>query len=295
MTKMTFDTSTCTRCGLCVDVCPNRIPRFDASNSVYADPLRVEACFRCGHCMAICPTESVVVSGLNYGKDFFPLPEVKIEPKPFYDLISTRRAVRNFTDREVEAEKLEDIVNAISFSPPGFPPLKFELIVVNSKTVMKESLPLMVDLYDSLLKALGNPIKRHFIKREVGKRRFLTMQRHLVPSLKRSLPGLREGSEDTITRGAPAMILLLSRKGEEEISADIHIAAAYGMLSAHSLGLGASIMDIIPPAINNKRELRALFGLRDDQEVVSSIIVGYPRHRFQRGISRKMKSVQWVG
>ena len=126
----------CTGCTLCVDVCPNRIPRFDASNSVYADPLRVEACFRCGHCMAICPTESVVVSGLDYGKDFFPLPEVKIEPKPFYDLISTRRAVRNFTDREVEAEKLEDIVNAISFSPPGFPPLKFELIVVNSKTVM---------------------------------------------------------------------------------------------------------------------------------------------------------------
>lgn len=197
-------------------------------------------------------------------KRLFPLPEVRIQPKPFYDLISARRAVRNFPEREVEAEKLEAIVNAMSFSPPGFPPLKFELLVVNNKAVMKESLPLMVDLYEPLLKAFGNPIKRHCIKREIGKRRFLTVQRPLIPLMKMRLPGLKEDSEDTITRGAPAMILFLSKRGEEEIWPDIHVVAAYGMLSAHSLGLGASIMDIIPSAIKNKRELRALFGLNDD-------------------------------
>jgi hypothetical protein len=98
----------------------------------------------------------------------------------------------------------------------------------------------------------------------------------------------------TLTRNAPTMILFLADRTEEDISQDISIAATYGMLAAHSLGLVDSIMDIIPPAINKDPELRKLFSVPDHLEVVTSIIIGYPKYKYQRGIKRSLKSVEWL-
>ena len=141
---------------------------------------------------------------------------------------------------------------------------------------------------------MSNPIAHIFIKKEVGKKRFATMQQHLIPLLKNRLPSLKDGTEDTITRKAPAMILFLANRHGEDIQEDIYIAASFGMLAAHSLGLGGSIMDIIPPAIEKKKELREMFNVSDDQEVVASIILGYPKYKYKRGIRREIKNVKWL-
>ena len=263
-------------------------------DTVYANVNKIGVCFKCGQCMAICPTQSIVVDGLSYSQDFFDLPEMHNQPEYFSNLISTRRAIRNFKEKTVEKELLDEIVKAIAFAPPGFPPLKYDLVVVQNSAIIKQALPYMIQLYDFLVNAMNNPIKRIFIKKEVGELRFRTMKEHLIPLLKMKLPGLKDGTEDTITRNAPAMILFLADKTGEDISEDIHIAATYGILSAHSLGLGASIMDLIPPAINKKIELRKMFGLAENQDVIASIILGYPKYTFQRGIKRQIRNVWWI-
>lgn len=120
------------------------------------------------------------------------------------------------------------------------------------------------------------------------------MREHLIPLLKSRLPELKKGTEDTITRYAPAMILFLADKHDEDISKDISIAATYGMLATHSLGLGGSIMDLIPPAIDKNKELRKLFCIPDNGQVVTFIIIGYPKYKYQRGIKRELKSVTWL-
>ena len=119
------------------------------------------------------------------------------------------------------------------------------------------------------------------------------MQQHLIPLLTSRLPELKNGTEDTLTRHAPAMILFLADKKEEDIRQDISIAATYGMLAVHSLGLGGSIMDIIPPAIERDIELRKLFCIPDNHEIVTSLIIGYPKYKYLRGIKRDIKSVKW--
>ena len=244
--------------------------------------------------MAICPTKSISVADLSYSQDFYDLPDRQDQPDYFMNLISTRRAIRNFKDETVKKEILDTIVKAISFAPPGFPPLKYDIVVVQDTRVIRSALPFMIQLYDFLVNAMRNPITRYFIKKEVGKRRFRTMKEHLIPLLKMRLPNLKNGTEDTITRNAPAMFLFLADKTGEDISEDIHIAATFGILSAHALGLGASIMDIIPPAINKKKELRKMFGLADNQEVIASIIIGYPKYNFRRGIKRQIRNVSWI-
>jgi nitroreductase len=246
--------------------------------------------------MAVCSTKSIVVEGLAYEKDFYDLPNNELNgyEKAFYDIIHTRRAIRNFKDKPVPKELLEKIVEAISFAPPGFPPLKIKLIVVQNTELIRNALPNMIKLYEKLVSMMKKPIFRYFIKKEVGKKKFKTMQEHLIPLLTGRMPELKNGTEDTITRNAPAMILFLADPNDGDIAQDISIAATYGMLAAHSLGLGGSIMDLIPPAIEKDPELRKMFCIPDNHNILTSLIVGYPKYKYQRGIKRKLKSVEWL-
>ena len=291
---ITIRKETCKKCNLCAEVCPNKIFRKNAENEMSVREDRAQVCFKCGQCMAICSTKSVIVNGLSYEGDFFDLTESASLETAFNDLITTRRAIRNFKDKPVPKEMLEKIVKAISFAPPGFPPLKTEVIIVQDREIIKKALPHMIALYDKLMTMLKNPLIRFFIKKEVGRKKYHSMQNHLIPLLRTRMPELKTGAEDTITRNAPAMILFHYDDNSEDIQSDINIAATYGILAAHAIGLGGSIMEIIPPAINKSKELRDLLGIPANHSVLSSIIVGYPKFKYKRGIKRSLNSVRWL-
>jgi hypothetical protein len=112
--------------------------------------------------------------------------------------------------------------------------------------------------------------------------------------MKSRLPELKMGVEDTITRYAPAMIVFHANRNVENYEADIYIALTYGFLAAHALGLGGSAMDLIPPAIQNSPMLRKMLLIPDNNVVVASMILGYPKYRYQRGIKRELRSVTWI-
>ena len=115
-------------------------------------------------------------------------------------MITTRRAIRNFQDKPVPKDLLEKIVQAITFAPPGFTPIKTEIVVVQDTEVIRKALPHMIEVYDYLVKAMNNPVARFFIRRKVGKAKFKTIENHVVPLMKSRLPELKMGVEDTITR-----------------------------------------------------------------------------------------------
>jgi ferredoxin len=290
-----IDPQTCKQCGNCVDLCPNRILQKDDSGATRFRADRLWMCFRCGHCMAICPTGAVQIPGLSYSKDFYPQPRLDgHENEQFMHLIEGRRAGRSFQDRPVAHELLEKIVAAIQSAPPGFPPIKTELTVAEDPALIRQALPMMIALYEGLIKAMGNPIARQFVRKSAGREKFITLQKHLIPLLINRMPDLKSGKEDTILRRAPALILFHADRNCENYRTDIYIALTYGILAAHSLGLAASAMDLIPPAVEKSQDLRKLFKIPDGNEVVASMILGYPKHRFQRGIRRELKSVTWL-
>jgi nitroreductase/Pyruvate/2-oxoacid:ferredoxin oxidoreductase delta subunit len=291
---ISFGTGTCTACGLCARVCPNLVLMKDDAGAMAVRAARAHVCFACGQCMAVCPTRSVSVRGLSYERDFYDLPASGPDALSFFDLLRTRRAVRAFRDRPVPRELLEKVVQAIALAPPGFPPLKTGIIVVQDTSVIRRALPHMIDLYGKLMRAMKNPFARFFIRREVGLQKYTLMRTHLVPLLETRMAGLLAGTEDTITRGAPAMILFHADRTAEDAHEDLFIAAAYGSLAAHALGLGGSIMSIIPPAVDRTPELRKLLKVPDGHEVVTSLILGYPAVKYRRGIKRHLKSVTWI-
>jgi len=271
-----------------------KIMKKDSSNSISFRQDRLPLCMKCGQCMAVCPTKSISVEGLSYSRDFFEISETLAVETPFFDMIANRRAIRNFIDKPVPKELLEKVVQAISFAPPSFTPIKTEIVVVQEMEVIRKALPYMIKVYDDLVKAMKNPIARCFIRRKVGGAKFKTIENHVVPLMKSRLPELKMGVEDTITRYAPAMIVFHANKNAENYEADIYIALTYGFLAAHALRLGGSAMDLIPPAIQNSQELRKMLLIPDSNVVVASMILGYPKYRYQRGIKRELKSVTWI-
>jgi ferredoxin len=289
-----FNFQTCKACGLCAEVCPGRIIKKAAQDKMEFRADRVQLCIKCGQCMAICPTKSVTISGLSYSENFIELPEKEAGILPFSDMIVSRRAIRNFEDRLVSTELLQKIVVAISFAPPSFPPIKTELIVVQDTQKIRQALPHMIEMYDFLLRAMANPVARIFIKRSAGDEKFRLLKNHVIPIMKSRLPDLKAGTEDTITRYAPAMILFHADKKAENAREDIYIALTYGFLAAHSLGLGGSAMDLIPPAVERNKELRKMFAIPEGNEVIASMIVGFPKYRYQRAIKRNLKSIKWI-
>lgn len=288
--KITIDDAFCKKCKVCVEVCPNGI--FQTNNNITSvKSQRIDLCFMCGQCMAVCPEKAIQVDGLDYHKDFFDLPETI---NSFNALIQSRRSIRAFKKSPVPKEELEQIVDAISYAPPSFPPLKIELVVVQDKQLIEKSLPCMIDFYDQLVKRLNNPITKLIIRRKMGLEKFQLFHNHVLPMFNIKLPFMKNGTEDAITRDAQAIILFHANKQSDNYRTDILIALTYGLLRAHSLGIGATAIDLIPPAIEKTPFIKQMFKIPKENEVVASMILGYPKYKYKRAIQRQLKSITWI-
>jgi nitroreductase/NAD-dependent dihydropyrimidine dehydrogenase PreA subunit len=291
---VTINRETCTSCGMCAAVCPIPIIYNAPEAGIVLREDRMPLCIGCGQCMAACPTQSVSVDGLDYARDFFDLAEGAAGEMPFLEMIQSRRAVRAFKDKPVPRELLEEVAAAIALAPPGFTPIKTEVTVIQDPEVMRKALPEMIDLYDGLLRAMNHPVSRIVVRRKVGAARYRTLLHHVIPLMESRIEALKDGTEDTITRGAPAMIVFHADRRAENSETDIAIALTYGFLTAHALGLGATPIDLVPPVVEQSAMLRELLAIPEGNVVAGALILGYPRVRYQRGIKRSLKRVSWV-
>jgi nitroreductase/NAD-dependent dihydropyrimidine dehydrogenase PreA subunit len=288
------NSETCTKCGLCAEVCPNQIIDWTQGKEPGFRADRIPLCIQCGHCMAVCPTQSITAGELSYEKDFFDLPMAGCGEYDFFNFLSSRRSVRNFQDKPVPREMLQRIVEAVTFAPMGLPPHKVEVTVVQNRAVIKKALPHLMKLYGDLNKWIKNPLAQFFMKRKMNSETFNTIKNHVVPVMEKGLPEMKEKGRDIFTRGAPALLLFHAHRGSENHTEDSLVAVTYGLLAAHALGLGAAAIGLIAPAVERNRALRKLFQIPGENEVLASMIVGYPKLSFQRGIKRELARVSWI-
>lgn len=289
----TINSETCNQCSLCIAVCPYKIFEKNESGQIVINPDRANFCLKCGHCMAICQSKSVNIEGLSYEKDFFETRTSDIASDNFLYFLANRRSIRNFKDEEVPKEIFQKIVDATSFAPYGVSPMNLMITIVQNREILEKALLLISKFYTDLVKWLKNPVSRYMIKRRINQETFNTITHHVFPAAKMGHYNIKPG-EDNILRKAPALLIIHANKGAEEHTNDAVICATYAMLTAHSFGLGATIIGLIPPAINKVKELKGLFQIPEENEVVMSLILGYPKYKYKRIIKREDRNINWI-
>jgi len=290
--KNSINQEKCNKCKLCIEICPVNIIGIDKKNVVHFIQERESICLKCGQCMAICGTEAIQVNGFSYENNFFDLPENEVDYKKFVDFLTNRRSIRNFKDKPIPDKLIQQILEVVSFAPYGAEPEKINITVINNRKKIESALPAIVEFLDNIVKWIENPIASFMIKRKKGAETFNTIKNHLYPIAKLENYKLEYG--DRITRGAPAIIIFHAPNGAEEHTNNSLIYATYSMLAAHSLGLGATMIGIVPAAINKVKEVKEIFQIPEENEAIISIIIGYPKYKYKRTIKRKNHNINWI-
>jgi ferredoxin len=290
--KNAINQETCIKCKLCIEVCPCNILGLNEKEEVYFISERETICLECGQCMAVCSTKSLQIGAFSYDNDLFDLPENRVGYDEWSNFLSTRRSIRNFKDKAVPKEIIQQIIHSIAFAPFGSAPNEVNITVVNSRKKIESALPIISEFLDNIVKWIENPISRFMIKRKKGAETFNTIKNHLYPIAKLGNYKLEYG--DRITRDAPAILIFHANKEAEEHTNNSLIYATYAMLSAHSLGLGATMIGIVPAAINKIKEVKDIFQIPGENEAIISVIIGYPKYKYKRAVKREKKHINWI-
>ncbi len=280
----------CKKCGICTEVCPNKI--ILQNGHIKFKEEKEHLCLECGQCMAVCPSRAIKVKGLSYENNFREIPHKKADYENFMQTLSSRRSVRNFKNQSVSEELIDEIVNSVSYAPFGAAPEKMEISVINNRQKIESALPLISDFFHGIEKMIESPIASIFLKLFAGKEDFQTVKNHIYPIAKSGIYNLDNG--DGITRGAPAIITIHAAKDAEAHTNNGIIYGTYIMLTAHALGLGATMIECVIPAINRNKKLKQIFQIPDDNEAIMSVVVGYPKYRYRRTIKRNKHKINKV-
>ncbi len=283
---------TCNVCLFCGDVCPNLLLSKSEDKKVIFHPQFDKLCISCGHCMAICPTNSIHIKNLEYDKDIYHINK-ETDQNELFNLMKTRRAVRQYKSKEVPRELLEKIAQGIALAPVSFPPNNMEISIVNSSQILAESLDIITESYFKLQKMMKNPIIRMIIKKNAGKD-YQTLKNYILPMLSSKTKKIRDKEIDPIFRGAPVLIVIHGGETALNKEEDGLIAMTYGFLTAEHLGLSTCPVSLIPPIINTENKLKDKLHIPLENKAIASFIVGYGKFKYKKAINREMKNIYYV-
>lgn len=288
----TISDELCTRCGLCVTVCPIWVYRR-SDGAVEVDPQSSGLCIQCGHCMAICPTGAVTVAGLDPAR-FGELGGKPAEVEALETLFRSRRSVRRYRNQPVPRELLQRVIDAAAMAPMGFPPSEVEITVLPTRDLVEKLVAPTMASCAQLKKMLSNPISRFLFYRMVPPKVKAVIDQHLAPMLERWLKLYHDEGIDCVTWGAPAMLLFHVAKSAAAGETDCVIAATYAMLEAEAIGLGSIMLGLANSTLARDAALRRELAIPADNQVLNVLALGYPAHSFRRSIPRNFRSVRWA-
>jgi nitroreductase/NAD-dependent dihydropyrimidine dehydrogenase PreA subunit len=293
--QIKINTDLCRGCGLCVSVCKDFSIELSAGKvALSANP--VFGCMGCGHCMAICPNGAIAVEGrFTSGRDLFPLP-AKGEAtsfEPFLKLLQRRRSIREYKDKPVEREIIDQILLAATQAPMGLPPSDISVLVMDSAEKVRKFSFDFCDYLKGLMWMTSGwflALARPFWGKENDQ-----MFRNFVKPMMDIYTTSRAKGEDLVTYDAPAALYFYGSPFADP--ADPVVAATYAMLAAQALGLGTCLLGGVHPFIQNGKaaeKFRKAHGIRYKSREGLILIIGYPAVKYHMGISRTFANVDFA-
>jgi len=291
--KIIIDYDKCIACGLCVAVCPDKSLEI-TDGRLHESEKAVFGCIGCGHCMTICPHDAIKIEGRETsGRDLFTLPPANLFPDydSLYALLSSRRSIRHFKEKEVEQEKIDKILKVASTAPMGIPPSDVQVVVMKGKEKVRafsEDFAAVLRSSRFIYSLLGSRMMKPFVGKEISEL-FSNFLNTLVSSY---ISNMEKGT-NKILYDAPLAISFQTTLYTDP--ADAYIPATYATIAAESLGLGSCMIGGVHPFIKKgAKEFKKKYGILDRFSGGIIVIFGYPKYKYVRGVRRSFKEVKVI-
>lgn len=167
----------------------------------------------------------------------------------FRELLTKRRAVREFEDRIVLVNLIEEIIKDSVQAPNARNTQPWAFIAITR---------------EDLIRHLSDESKKNILKELEG---------NPASTLMNYKPIL-ESPDFNVFYNAPAVVYIAGLKTVRTAVVDCALAAAYFMLSAADRGLGTCWIDL--GSVIKDPELKKEIGLSEDYMIVSTLALGYP-------------------
>ena len=168
----------------------------------------------------------------------------------FFELLDKRRSVRDFEDKEVPQDLIEEMINDVIKAPNAGNMQLWRFVVVNNREFMKK---------------ISDANKKGFIA-------------DLDTNPKSPWKGYEaqfRNEDFNIFYNAPALLYIVGTAKMQTIVEDCTLAGAYFMLSAAARGLGTCW--VVQGKFIEDKEILAELGIPENYKIVAPIIFGYPK------------------
>jgi nitroreductase/NAD-dependent dihydropyrimidine dehydrogenase PreA subunit len=288
MIPVSIDYEKCTGCSLCVQMSP----RCFSMDGDKVTPLVDEAsCMLCGHCVAVCPSEALTHHVMDMGNFLDVSDRPLVDTADFIQLIRERRSHRAFLDKKIPKEHLRKLIDTVRYAPTGHNDQTVEIILVENPERRKKLSDLAVDFEAGALKE--NEKKLNEMKSSgKGTPAQITELEGWVEFL-RTLVQARDARLDPIFYEAPAVAIFHSPMTSVTPKDNCVIASTTMGLLARTFGLETTYIAVFEAAVKGYKPLRDELRLPKGHEVLSVIILGYPRVPYLRTVDRKPIKARW--
>jgi nitroreductase/Pyruvate/2-oxoacid:ferredoxin oxidoreductase delta subunit len=280
-----IDFSQCSDCGLCSVVCKD-LTLTMRKGKIVVDENPLFGCVGCAQCVAVCPEDCIEVEGRTVVMDdIVPLPEAKTAAnyEQLNSLMFKRRSIRDFKDKDIEQEKIDQILKAASTSPMGIPPSDVEVVLFRGKEKVNSFSKDFIKYLESIRWMFSRwiiPFWRPFISGAD----YDNYKSFLMPLTDFLIERNKKG-EDWLLYNAPLALYFYGSPYSDP--ADPYIPATYAMLAAESLGLGTCMIGSIHPFIRRRRiPLKKKYKISSNNKNGIFLIIGYPKVKYHKGIKR---------
>lgn len=285
-----IDKEKCKYCGTCVDVCPSLVIEKKNRTAVVAHP---GACINCYHCVGVCPVGAVSCDEFPH-EAFRPASGMKSRPTPaaVRNMLTMRRSVREFQDREVPREILEDLVAAATHAPTGINAQTVHLSIITRRELLDREDLRILKMVDELAPIVASPINIKLLK-ALGSDKMadtLAEQRNTVERIKKA-SGVKRLN---VFRGAPVVVVAHSRGDAPAGKEDCVIALSHMMFQAAAYGLGSTWCGFLVTAAKFNPLVKKPLGVPFNHPIHAAMFLGWPKYEYPRMIPRKEVPVKWI-
>jgi nitroreductase/NAD-dependent dihydropyrimidine dehydrogenase PreA subunit len=276
MRLLRVDAAKCNKDGICVRECPSGIIRLEEDNG-YPDivPGGEVSCLVCGHCVAVCPTGALSHESIPIELSPIIKNKLAINEEQAVQFLRSRRSIRFYTDKPVEREKIQRLIEAARYAPTAGNMQLVEWLVLSDKSVINKLAGRTIAWIRQLLK--DNPKAAKLYPRYL------------------SIVAAWESGLDSVLRNAPVLVIASAPKKAVNGLVDVTLALCYLDLLAPTVGLGTCWAGLLQGAILSTPSLREVVGIPTDHSHHYPMMLGYPKvKRYTRLPERKQPKITFT-